>query len=67
MNITVAIIFVDDVAKIRIEGDSLVNCEDPSNLDYDRQILEQAFMQILNVDKVECLFPELGECIDDTH
>lgn len=67
MNITIAIVFVNGTAVIRIEGECLVKCTDEksgADIDLHRRILEQAFTEILGTQEVEVEFPELGECID---
>lgn len=66
MNITIAMVFVKGVATTRIESECLVKCSDEgsgADIDYHRQILEQAFIEIYGTQEVEVMFPELGECI----
>lgn len=67
MNLTIAIIFVNGTAMTRIESECLVNCsiegvDSGAELDNNRRILEQAFVEITRETDVEVLFPELGEC-----
>lgn len=67
MNITIAIIFVNGTATTRIESECLVVCSDQksgADIDFHRQILEQAFIEIHGTSNINVLFPELGECID---
>ena len=69
MNITIAMVFVNGTATTRIESECLVVCNDEksgADIDRHRQILEQAFIEIHGGDVV-VLFPELGECIDDSN
>ena len=70
MNITIAMVFVRGTATTRIESECLVQCSDQksgADIDTHRQILEQAFIEIHGTQDVEILFPELGECIDDSN
>lgn len=72
MNITTAIVFVKGTATTRIESDCLVACavegqDGGADIDLHRRILEQAFAEIAGTQEVDVLFPELGECIDDTY
>lgn len=69
MNITIAIIFVNDAARTRIEDECLVFCgvegqDSGRELDACRQTLTQAFGEIHGSNNVEVLFPELGECVE---
>jgi hypothetical protein len=72
MNITIAIVFVRGTAKIRIEGECLVKCavegtDGGADIDANRRILEQAFIEMYGTGEIDVLFPELGECIDDSN
>lgn len=69
MNITTAIIFVNGIAKTRIDSECLVECavegqDSGRELDVHRQILVSAFSEIHGTNDVDVLFPELGECIE---
>ena len=70
MNITIAMVFVNGTATTRIESECLVVCSDEksgADIDLHRQILEQAFTEIHGTSDIVVLFPELGECIDDSN
>jgi hypothetical protein len=63
MNITRAIIKIDDTIVTRIDSECLAECEDAESgamIDRHRQILEQAFSEIHEAE-AEVLFPELEE------
>jgi hypothetical protein len=67
MNITIAVIYVDNTPAAKVEGDSLVVCgvegqDDGRNIDIVRDRLTDAFQEIYGTSDVEVLFPELGEC-----
>jgi len=67
MNITIAVIFVKDVALVRVESEYLVKCSDQksgADIDCVRQSLEQAFSEIYGTSDIVVLFPELGEVIE---
>jgi len=71
MNITTAIVFVKGTAMTRIESEYIIKCavegqDSGADIDYNRRILEQVFSEIYGTQDVEVLFPELGECLDDT-
>ena len=68
MNITLAIIYVNGVARTRIEDDCLVECTvegegSGRGIDIVRTRLTEAFTEIHNTHDIEVVFPELGECI----
>jgi len=72
MNITTAIVFIRGTATARIEAEYIIQCaiegsESGADIDYHRRVLEQAFTEIYETGDIEVLFPELGECIDDTN
>lgn len=68
MNITLAIIYVNGVARTRIEDDCLVECTvegegSGRDIDITRTRLTEAFTEIHSTHDIEVVFPELGECI----
>jgi hypothetical protein len=64
MNITIAIIYVNGVARSTVEDDCLVACtaEGGRDIDVVRLRLTEAFTEIHGTNDIEVLFPELGEC-----
>jgi len=68
MNITIAIIYVNGVARSRVEDDCLVECtvegqDGGHGLETCRLRLIEAFTEIHGTNDVDVLFPELGECV----
>ncbi len=69
MNITTAIVYVNGVAKTRIESECLVECAiegqgSGRDLDICRQRLTEAFSDIHSTSDIDILFPELGEVLE---
>ena len=67
MNITIAVIFVKDIALTRVESEYLVKCSGQgsgADIDLVRRSLEQAFSEIYGTSDIVVLFPELGEVIE---
>ncbi len=68
MNITLVVIYVNGVARTRVEDDCLVECtvdgqDGGRDIDVVRTRLTEAFSEIHNTHDIEVVFPELGEVL----